>query len=328
MRPVALAIAVVALGGSSFADKLSGNVLVWVDAPMYLDPDVTGPHIRLAKLDHGREQDVGHVVAMRVVSTTGDFVEVEPTGVECAWWRVVKPDSLASLHLFVHKNHLAPVLTKPFSATFKNGSSVALQPGVAVVANKVAFHSSIAPLTIPATSIGLSYQPRSIAAIVKPTKRTALLDENTDVMLGEHAFSLGPWVASTATKRGDRMLFPIATRCMTATVSAPSDRVHFNVSLGAGIEPGAAAPLPLKLSGDRYYLKARTKLTSETGDRVVATLATDTDVTKPAGAKACGEFVISREEVVVEAPHILDAARPVRTLRLCAPATAVVVERR
>lgn len=327
MRPVALAI-VVALGGTSFADKLTGNVLVWVDAPMYLDADVTGPHIRLAKLDHGREQDVGHVVPMRVVSTTGDFVEVEPTGVECAWWRVVKPDSLASLRLFVHKNHLAPVLTKPFSATFKNGSSVALQPGVAVVANKVAFHAAIAPVTIPATSIGLAYQPHGIAAIVKPTKRTALLDEATDVMLGDSTFSLGPWVASTATKRGDRMLFPIATRCMTATVSAPSDRVHINVALNAAVEPGAVAPPPLKLTGDRYYLKARTKLTSETGDRVVATLATDVDVSRPTGAKACGEFVIAREEVIAEAPHIPDAGRPVRTLRLCAPADVAVVEKR
>ena len=330
MRPsIALfTVAVVAIGNDALADKLTGNVLVWVDAPMYLDATTTGPSIRLAKLDHGRDQDVGHVVPMRVVSTTGDVVEVEPTeGIECAWWRVVRPGSLASLRLFVQRRDLAPVLTRPFSAAFNNGSSVALQAGVAVVANKVAFHAAVAPLAVPAGSIGLTYQPHSIAAIARPTKRTALLDENTVVMLGDATFSLGPWVASTATKRGDRMLFPIATRCMTATVSAPTDRVHLNVSLNHNVGAVDAAATPLKLSGDRYYLEARTQLTSETGDHVVATLATDADVKKPTGARACGDFVIAREEVVADAPHLPDAARPARTLRLCAPANAVVVER-
>jgi hypothetical protein len=328
MRIALFTVAIVAIGTDALADKLAGNVLVWVDAPLYLDASTAGPSIRLAKLDHGRDQDVGHVVPMRVVSSSGDLVEVEPTdGIECAWWRVVRPSSLASLRLFVQRSDLAPVLTKPFSATFKNGSSVALQPGVAVVANKVAFHAAVAPLAVPAGSIGLAYQPHPIATITKPTKRTALLDEHTDVTLGDATFPLGPWVASTAAKRGDRMLFPIATRCMTATVSAPADRVHLNVSLNNNVGAGDAAATPLKLSGDRYYLKARTKLTSETGDHVVATLATDADVKKPTGAKACGEFVISREEVVADAPHLPDAARPARTLRLCAPANAVVVER-
>jgi hypothetical protein len=64
---------------------LSGNVLVWADAPLYPDPNATGPSIRVGTLDLGRDKDVGYVVPMRIVSTKDDVVEVEPTlDVECA----------------------------------------------------------------------------------------------------------------------------------------------------------------------------------------------------------------------------------------------------
>jgi hypothetical protein len=76
------------------------------------------------------------------------------------------------------------------------------------------------------------------------------------------------------------------------------------------------------------YLNTGTKVTSETSDHVVGTLATELDVTKPTGERACGDVVVDREEVVDDAPHIPDGARPGRTLHLCAPTASVAVERR
>jgi hypothetical protein len=259
---------------------------------------------------------------MHVVGAQGDVVEVEPTAdIECAWWRLARPPGLASLRLFVKRADLAPVIVKAFATTFKNGSGIALQPGVAVAGAKVAFHENLVPVAVPDAYLGIAYAPHAVAPIVKPGKHTMLLDEKTDVTLGSATFPFGPWVAASAGRRGERVLFPIAARCMTAVVSAPKDRVHADVTLGNiyGLnEPNA---VPAKPTG--HVIPAGTKLTSETGDHVVATTCADVDVAKPAGARACADFVLQEDEPIVEAPHMNEASRPDRTLRLCAPAAAV-----
>lgn len=301
--------------------QLAGNVLVWVDAPLFLDADAKGANVRLGTLDQGRDQDVGYVVPMHVISAQSELIEVEPTAdIECAWWRLVRPDGLASLHLFVKRDDLAPALVKPFSASFKDGSSISLQPGVAVLDGKVAFHDGRAPVTIPEASRGLAYAPHAITA-PKRGNKTFLLDEKTDVMLGAQSFVLGPWTASAAEARGKRMLFHIATRCMTAAVSAPKEHVHAGVALH---RQAAADSTPTSVAAPTgYYLPQGTPLTSATGNHVVATLDADRDVKKPSGARACTDFVITRDEPLAEAPHTRDASQPSRTLHLCAPAAAV-----
>ena len=66
MRP--WAAIVLAMTTSAAAEpQLTGNVLVWVDAPLYLDADAKGPNVRLATLDQGRDQDVGYVLPMHVI---------------------------------------------------------------------------------------------------------------------------------------------------------------------------------------------------------------------------------------------------------------------
>jgi hypothetical protein len=325
--PIAI---VMGLGATAAAaPKLAGNVLVWVDAPMYLDAVATGASVHLGGLDHGRTGDVGHVVPMHVVGESGDFVEVEPTaGIECAWWHVVKPEGLASLRLFVKRGDLAPVIVVPFAASFKDGSRIALQPGVAVVDGKIAFDNGVVHAAVPDANLGLAYAPHAVADPPKPGKHTVLLDENTEVKLGDQSFVFGPWVAGSAERRGDRMLVPIAARCMTAVVSAPKDHVQLDVKLGMGVsiaEPGKAQGYS---NTDRYFLPVGTKVTSETGDHVVATLSAELDVAKPTGARACGDFVVTHDEPIAEAPHANDASRPDRTLHLCAPAAAVKVELR
>jgi len=323
---------VAAIAANAAADsKLAGNVLVWVDAPMYLDANAKSPSIKLGTLDQGRDQDVGFVVPMHVIGDSGDFVEVEPTAdVECAWWRLARPAGLSSLHLFVRRDDLAPVLTKPFTATFKDGSRIALEPGVAVLAGKVAFHDGLVPAAIPDASRGLAYTPHPVAAVPKRGAHTFLLDEKTEVTLGKETFALGPWVATTAEPHGARMLVHLAARCMTAVISAPKEHIHRDVALGHG-PPGAAFD-PGKLatvSGDRYYLAQGTALMSEKGDHVVATLGEERDIKKPAaGARGCLDFVVTREEPNADAPRTRDTSPISRTLHLCAKTDQVKVEKR
>ena len=317
--PIAI---VMALATNAAAEpKLAGNVLVWIDAPLYLDAAATSPSIHVGALEHGRDQDVGHVVPMHVVGEHGDFVEVEPTAaIDCVWWRVVRPDGLASLHLYVKRTDLAPVIVKPFAAAFKDGSRITVQPGVAVLDRKIAFHRGLVLVAIPDAYLGIAYAPHPVASVPKPGKHTFLLDENTDVTLGDQTFPFGPWVAGSADHRGDRILFPIAVRCMTAVVSAPKGHVQADVQIGHGLGSGSGVGGQAASNGDRYYFPKGTNLTSADGDHVVGTLSAELDVAKPSGARACGDFVVTHDEPIVDAPHVNDASRPDRTLHLCAPA--------
>ena len=311
---------------------LTGNVLVWADAPLYPDANASGPSIRAGTLDLGRDKDVGYVVPMHVVSAKDDVLEVEPTAdTECAWWRVVKPDGLDNLHVYVKRTDLATVLTKPFKASHKDGSSIALQVGVPVIGGKIGFNRGVVTVEIPEASLGIAYAPHKIAAVVKPDKKKFLLDEATEVKLGGATFPLGPWVAAAATKRGDRMLVSIAARCMNAVISAPKGRVHAGIAINQVVagEPAAPARTLIASGAERYYLPAGTKMTSEKGDHVVGALDADRDIAKPkSGARACSDFVITRDDPFVDVPHTVDASQPQRTLKLCAAATAVKVERK
>ena len=323
-----LLILLVAAAPVAAEPKLSGNVLVWLDAPLHLDATDGGPSIHLGQLDKGRLAN--HVVPMHVLGTQGDFVEVEPTAdIECAWSKVVKPTGLATLHLFVKRADLAPVVARAFSTSFKDGSRISLQPGVSVQNGQVAFNDQVVAIDVPAANLAAAYAPHPIAAVTRPTKHTVLLDEKTEVKLGDKTFEMGPWVAGSAETRGARVLFPVAVRCMTAVVSAPKDRIQHDVSLGSiyGVEAGST-PARRPLTGDRHYLAKGQAMTSEQGDHVVATLDAELDLAKPTGATACADFVVGRDEPMQEAPHPDEASRPDRTLHLCAPATAVKTEKR
>ncbi|HTL32260.1 MAG TPA: hypothetical protein VL326_04000 [Kofleriaceae bacterium] len=320
-----LSIAIVALLATSAAAETAptGNVLVWADAPMYLDPGDSGPSVRVATLDLGREKDVGYVFPMKVVGTSGDFLEVEPTAdVECAWWRMIKPDGLDTVHLYVKRADLAPVLVKPHKATHKDGTSVALQIGVPVLAGKVAFNRGVVPVAIPEASLGVTYAPHKIAAVPKPGKTKFLLDEATEVTLGDASFPLGPWVAAAAKPKKQRMLVSIAARCMSAVVSAPKDRVHAGVAINSAVDDKTAPTRPA--TSGVNYLPAGTKMMSEKGEHVVGTLDADRVVVKPKpGARACADFVITRDDPFVDVPHTVDTPQPQRTLKLCAAGDAV-----
>jgi hypothetical protein len=113
-------------------------------------------------------------------------------------------------------------------------------------------------------------------------------------------------------------------------VSAPKARVHENVAITQGVTRVAVPTRRVTAnSGDRHYLPAGTKMTSEKADHVVGSLDADRDVAKPkAGERACADFVITRGDPFVDVPHTMDSSQPQRTLKLCAPSDAVKVERR
>ncbi|MFT3696456.1 MAG: hypothetical protein QM831_25170 [Kofleriaceae bacterium] len=310
------------------AEKLSGNVLVWADAPLYLDAKAGAASVVIGGFEKpGRR--ASYVIPMHVVGESGDFVEVEPTkDFDCTWAKVVKPEGLATLHLFVQKSDLSRVVAKPWSTSFKNGSKISLQAGVSVHEGKVAVDDQQLEVDVPEANLGLAYASHAVSEPAKPTSHTAMLDEASQVTLGDKTFALGPWVSASAENRGANVLFPIASRCVSAVVSVAKDRVQRNVSVGgsatgdAGMEHGRGTS-----NADRYYLPSGQAMTSETGDHVVATLAGEFDVTKPTGATACGDFVVTLASSRITTP-ILEAGRPKRTMHLCAPATKVKVEQR
>src|SRR5688572_19600350 len=92
---------------------LRGNVLVWHDAPLYAEASDTAHTLQLATFEGARKDHAGHVVALKVIANKGAFVEVELTGQrDCTWSRVVVPDDLARVRLYVRRADLAPVLAK------------------------------------------------------------------------------------------------------------------------------------------------------------------------------------------------------------------------
>lgn len=303
------------------AETLSGNVLVWADAPLYLDAKPDAPSIVVGAIDKGHRAN--YVLPMHVIGTQGDFVEVEPTkDVDCAWTKVVKPKLLGSLHLFVRTADLAPVVTKPYAKTFKNGSQIALQAGVSVQDGRVAIGEQQLLVDVPAANLGLAYTPHPVTAPQKPHAHTAMLDEASQVTLGDKTFDFGPFVAGSAETRGASVLFPIAARCITAVVTVAKDRVQRDVSIGQvyGAELGLGEPRTKGENG--YHLGAGQAMTSENGDHVVGTLNGRLEVTKPTGKLVCADFVVGLDMSITESP-ILEAGRPKRTLHLCAPATQV-----
>lgn len=290
------------------------NVLVWLDAPLHTDADDTSPSVKLGQPD---KRTANQVVPMHQLGVQGDFIEVEPTtGIECAWVRLVPPIGLKGLHLFVKRSDLAPVVAKPFAASFKDGTRISLQPGVSVQDGLVAFDNQLVPVDVK--NLGTSYAPHAIAEPPSPGKHSVLLDEKTEVKLGDKTFQFGSWNSPSAENRGARVLFPIAVRCATAVVSAPKEAVQRDIQMAAltGVGDGGGTPA---YKGP-YTLTKGTALTSPTGTHVVATLAQDVAVPAPSNGKACGDFIISAPEPDGNAPFPNEASRPNRTLHLCATA--------
>jgi hypothetical protein len=327
--------------GAPDTAEMKGHVLVWLDARLFLDPNDTAPSIRLATLSKERKDSIGHAVQMKIVGTSGSFVEVEPVAkdVGCTWAHIVQPKSpsITKPKLYVKRADLVPTLFRGFTLKISDGTSLAVQPGVPLgLAAKpdqegkwvVSLYGEEFRIGPSDSVVGYSFTPRKVVAPPKwKAKKPAWLDAEK-VLFGFQEITLkNPWSFPKFAKKDGRALLTMRARCLTAVVSAPLDKVVVEERLmgipGTGTEGGTAIKVA---SGPIRYLPKKTPLTSETGTHVVASLAMDAIVTPPpADAKVvCVESHLELKQPVEMAPGgASETKQAIRTLKLCAPVSAI-----
>ena len=314
------------LATPAWAEDLSGNVLVWQDATFYTDANPDAATLQVAKLDAPRGNRVGSVVAMHVLSTKGDFVEVEPLeGRDCTWSQLVTNDDLAKLRLFVRRADLARVLTKPYNKTFADGSKLTLRPGTPVLATDkgryaVSLRGQVVYTEITSSATGFSYMPDRSRATAMAMQEWVLAP-NTPVKLGDQTLTPAHWRAAAIEKRGAQTVFTVEDRCTSLQVTVPASAVKEASDDDASISFGSAGRGLLELR-DEAFIPPKTPLTIK--GRQVAVAAKPIYLPARATTKnVCFERRVRLETEILQ-PNIDDVDS---TLRLCAPATRVAYER-
>jgi hypothetical protein len=320
--------------GAPATAALRGTVLVWHDAAFLTAPRDDAPAIHLATLAGPRQDQLGAVVPMRVLSTQGAFVEVEPAAAaDCTGSRLEASDELAHLRLFVRRGDLAPVLTQPFATTFADGTKLTLKAGLPVLAADdgwfaVTLHGDEVMAPIPQASVGHAYA--SVRA--RPGATLGLgtgfaLAPATQVTLGERAITIRHGRAAGVEAKGEITLFAIEDRCGAAVVAAPSRAVHpTDEEEEADDEVGGGGGLGTLALRDHDYLPIGTPLLA--GGRQVAIAAKPIYLAGPArGKTVCIDrrLQLARRGPATAADHGPDPDDA--KLHLCAAATKVVHER-
>lgn len=301
---------------------IKGSVLVWHDAQLLTEPSETAHAMALATFDVPRKDRVGHVVAMKVVSAKGAFIEVELTGDEdCAWSHVVVPDDLARVRMFVRRADLAPVLVKPFTKTFPDGTSISLGAGTPLVATDtgayvVSMHGDEIEVDVPAAQVGHAYTPaRSGSAMV--AGQTIAIAAATKAKLGDRGVTLTAWKGAPVEKRGEQAIVAIEDRCVSAhlTVAAKSLTDVDESSIDVDGSSSGGATMSLR---DECFLPKGSLLS--VGTKQVAVAAKPIYLhAEPMGKNAC-----IQRQIRIEGD--LEVKRTDDRLRVCAPATQVARE--
>ncbi len=324
-----LAFSILAVAGAAHAstdsgDSLSGNVLVWHDAALYTAPAEDAPAIHLASLPGGRTEAVGHVVPMHVVATHGAFVEVElADGPGCTWTRLATNDDIAKLHVFVKRDDLATVLTKPFEKTFADGTRIALKPGLAVVptssgAYALSLRGHEVTAEIPAASVGYAYAPDKAKARAM-NLRDAALDVSAKAKLGDQTVALGGLrVAGFANG-----LATIEDRCASLTVAVADKAVKTVDEDDDSLEGSSGFGVLGMRESD--FIPALTPLATPAGKQIAYAAKPIYVVAAAHGKNVCFERRLRLEAVSSTAPAVEPSDES--HLRLCAPATKIAHER-
>jgi hypothetical protein len=312
------------------AVKLAGHIVVWNDARFFLEADDNGPRLQAGVLQGLRNRNLGHVLPMRVLGTSGDFIEVEPVaGVDCTWTRLPQPEDLDKLRVFVKRSDIAPVVAKPFSKNYKDGTSVAVWPGLPVLPGgdtglyRVTFGGKTLWAPVPSSSIGYSYA-FGAPPVAKRGPDKFRIDDGTKVTLGERTFDLADMLTVPAVeKRGATSFVQLVSTCLKLRVAVPSKDVQ--ESSFAGVGPGGGGR---GLGyGERWVLPKGTPLYSPSMKRQVAVVASPIDVRKPeaSATNACivRPFVLDHPDYL--APQT-DPPKPVQNLMVCAKLESVVHE--
>jgi hypothetical protein len=219
---------------------LQGHVLVWQNAAFVLDPNEPTKTVQLAKLVGTRAANLGVAAPMRVVGTRGDLVEVEPSRDEhCAASHLVVGE-LVDVRLFVARHDLAPVVSKRFTTTSPDGTRIELLPGAPLgpTATSDTYAVTVGgedvEVAIPAEHVGHAYRtaPPAEPETKDPREGTTLFHMRGGVTatLGGRPFTttkdLFPAIARTVQRKGETVLFPLASRCARATVAVPASHLE------------------------------------------------------------------------------------------------------
>lgn len=312
--------------GPPRGQRVRGTVLVWQDAKLFTEPKPDAPAIVVGDLRGGeRAQRVGWVLPMKVIADRGGFVEVSPGSYDCARARLAVPPELDRLRLFVRRADIAPVLRAPVTASFPNGTSLALAAGSPVLprgGELVAISVAGITLTQPLPKAKVTYSYWQANAGTPPRRRTAAYEvtAGTRVGLGTTWASLLPEDALRVWEvdRGDAAaLVRYSEPCSEVTLVAPSDRVVRASPLRTAMG-GSTIAFGGLLDGqmEEHYIRRGTSLTTERG-RAVAVAKQDIRVERPTGELACFDAALA-----LEVPRHVEPPTEVTTasLRLCAPA--------
>jgi hypothetical protein len=309
--------------------KLAGRVLVWADAVLQVESGSATPSVTLGRL-RGRMFEVGGVFPAKVIKTRGELVEIELSATpDCAWNTGGRSSELASVRMFVKRTDLAPLVTRRFTKTFKDGSRITLEPGVPVVPDEHGYKMSIdgdgVVVPIPSKQVGFSYAPTKL--VVVKAKPRYWLAPKTIGRLGDHEVKIenADTTAASVSKRKERTLFPIRAACIDAVISVPADAVtETELKEGdlKGDVYGGLVGVP-----DRWVIPPRTALRTA-GGRVVASTSAEVEVGMPfmygnENKPICKRFELGLEPHAWRAPRLVLRDALDRTIELCVPADSV-----
>lgn len=310
--------------GAIEAQPLKGNVLVWHDATLLAEPSETARTLQLATFDVARKERVGHVVAMKVIAGRGAFVEVELAAVEeeCTWSRVVLPDDLARVRMFVRRADIAPVLVKAYTKAFPDGTSIALAVGTPVVPTDagtfvVSLRGDELEVEVPATSVGHAYvPPKTASGSIDGLGQTIEIAAATRATLGGNALALSAArKGAPVEKRGADAVVAIEDRCITAKMLVSAKAVSEVDESAIEVSRNDESNSSMLNLRDDVLIPKLTPLSI--GTRRVAVAAKHIYLhAAPSGKQACIYRTIKIESA-------LAITRTDTKLRVCAPAAAV-----
>jgi len=303
------------------AADLRGDAMIWEDATLYFEPWESGASIRFSTIGR-RESEVGRAIPVRIIdSTLRSFVEVEaPSHAGCTSRRLDVDPRLEGLRMFVHRADLAPVLIKPFAATYSDGTRIKLAVGLPVMPTAtgdywVPLREDKIRLPIPHASVGYVYRPGKIADPEIPKDKLARLDRNASIKLGDGGFTVrtNSWIGPMPDKKPDGTLFKLAARCLEMVVEAPSNTLR---PIGAPRPSGGQPVYVPRATG--WRIPAGTPITTQSG-REVAVAAKDIQIQMPAPAP---ETVCFDLRMTMTREDQSWGTIP-RTFKLCASGSAV-----
>ena len=314
--------------GAAEAQVLKGNILVWHDATLFAEPNEAARPLQLATFDAPRKDRVGHVVAMKVIAGKGAFVEVELAALEeeCTWSRIVLPDDLARVRLFVRRADIAPVLVKPFTKAFPDGTSITLAPGTPVMPTDagtymISLRGDEVEVDIPTASVNHAYlPPKSSASAINGMGQTIAIAP-AKAVLGTRTLALSAqWKGAPVAQRGDSAVVAIEDRCISAHVVVPAKSLSELDESAIDITKNDDAHSSMLNLRDDVFLPKLTPLSI--GERQVAVAAKHIYLhAAPTGKNACIQRTIKIESA-------LEVKATDAKFRVCAPAQNVARETR